>query len=353
MGQSIYSFRLYGDFLKTLMPFHYSLWLNLGGAFFSVLAMGWMLAMIISQQVFWNIPLMILMLVLAVIFLFKAVGFFLKYLHSKPLLDKPLGLAFKALKGEMVLDKGYKGPPAPELVLKLFAQQVRSYAMEKSYHSIRIERDKNAIDPLPILKRRWSDVQDTLGELELYLAQDPKAVIEKLVQASPKRMLDVSQIFQDVSDTFDTSWRRRGINIESAIVKPLKATTHELLLRRLLAGPWRAAVYLTPRGQSVTFSAKSEQGRVLAQWLCQDLTISESWLSKIQNSLLPINQRIEEGLEVLGGGDTLHGLVSLITWIDIANASKLIYSMKNKSQGFVFEIQLPNSNIGSTVYSLS
>ena len=197
--------------------------------------------------------------------------------------------AFQFLKGQLHIEEPRKGIPAPEMALYQFIQQVRAYAMEKSFLKQKQDRQQdafvglNGVDPNSLLKRRWNDVVDSLNEFEIYLANDPKGMIEKLVVKSPPQNMDVSQIFRDVAETFDTTWRRKGINIEHAIVTPLKTNTNEALLRRLLVGPWRSCVYFARRGNGVVFSAKSIDGKIITRWECEGMAFPEEFFVLVKN----------------------------------------------------------------------
>jgi hypothetical protein len=228
---------------------------------------------------------------------------------------------------------------------------VRAYATEKSYQKTRAELGATGsvnsplvAEPVDLLKRRWNEVLDSLNEFEIYLANDPQGLIEKLLTKTPNQSLDVSQIFRDVAESFDTTWRRKGINIESAIVTPLKAHTNEAVLRRLLVGPWRASAYFARRGGGVVFSAKSVEGKVVARWDCDGLMMKEDYVKIAMNSELPVNDRIEKGLQMLApdphSPNTLHALVSFITWIDLAKAAKADFQFKHTNDGFVIELRL-------------
>ncbi|MEY2986666.1 MAG: hypothetical protein RJB13_187 [Pseudomonadota bacterium] len=253
--------------------------------------------------------------------------------------------------GQFRADEGRKGPPAPELALLQFVSQVRSYATEKSFQNVRPSADK-PLDPASrfsesanLLKRRWNEVVDSLDEFEIYLANDPQGMITKLVSKNPPKQLDAAVVFREVADSFDTTWRRKGINIESAIVTPLRATVHEGLLRRLLVGPWRASAYFARRGSSVVFSAKSVSGRVIARWEVDGLSIPDEFLLFATDSTLSVNERIERGLIVLASDptqspNTLYALISLVTWIDLADACESEFEFKNNNNGFVIELRL-------------
>lgn len=255
------------------------------------------------------------------------------------------------LQGKFRADEGRKGPPAPELALLQFVSQVRSYATEKSFQNVKPSVEKTH-DPASrfsesanLLKRRWNEVVDSLDEFEIYLANDPQGMINKLVSKNPPKQLDAAVVFREVADSFDTTWRRKGINIESAIVTPLRATVHEGLLRRLLVGPWRASAYFARRGASVVFSAKSVSGRVIARWEVDGLSIPDDFLLVARDSSLPVNERIEKGLIVLASDpthspNTLYALISLVTWIDLAHACESEFEFKNNNNGFVIELRL-------------
>jgi len=229
--------------------------------------------------------------------------------------------------------------------------QVRSYASEKSFQNVRpihdrvVEPGSQQSESANLLKRRWNEVVDSLDEFEIYLANDPPGMIAKLVSKNPPKLLDAAVVFREVADSFDTTWRRKGINIEAAIVTPLKATAHEGLLRRLLVGPWRASAYLARRGSSVIFSAKSVNGRVIARWEVDCLSIPDDYLQLANDSSRTVNERIEKGLIALApdssnSPNTLYALISLITWIDLAQACDSDFEIKNNNNGFVIELRL-------------
>lgn len=258
----------------------------------------------------------------------------------------PVRLGVSALRGDLGKERQRSVIPAPELALQQLIHQVRNYAQEKSFQA---SRSPNAADglvsPADILRRRWNEVMDSVNEFEIFLACDPTTLIDKFIAKSPPQSMDVSRIFRDVADSFDSTWRRKGINIESAIVTPLRATTHENLLRRLLIGPWRTSVYFARRGSGVVFSARSINGNVIASWECDGLAIPDAYVARIQDTSLSVSQRIEEGMAVLApdpaaSPNTFHALVSFTTWIDLAKACGADYSLKHTSDGFVIELRL-------------
>jgi hypothetical protein len=261
-------------------------------------------------------------------------------------------LAIAFLKGEILLDDGKKGLPAPELALNQFVMQVRAYANEKIYQKTKLDHPgvSNSMplhlvnEPVDLLKRRWNEVIDSLNEFEIYLANDPQGMIEKLVLKNPNQMIDTSQVFRDVAESFDTTWRRKGINIESAIVTPLKANTNEAVLRRVLVGPWRSSAYFARRGGGVIFTAKSVEGKVVARWESEGLMLPEEFLKFAQQSDRSVNERIEKGLELMtndpNSPNTLHALISFITWIDLVKTAGIAHTFKHNNEGFVIEIRL-------------
>lgn len=261
-------------------------------------------------------------------------------------------VAFKAAQGEMKIDEGRtKTLPAPELALHQFVQQVRAYATEKAYLRNKPAGDRAGTvgavvrpEQADLLKRRWDEVLDSLAEFELYLANDPQAIIEKLTTKYPTQLMDVSQIFREVGEGFDNTWRRKGINIESAIVTPLRATTNEAVLRRLLVGPWRASAYFARRGNGVVFSAKSVNNKVVARWECEGLVIHDEYLKFAQDTEIPLNERIERGMQMIAtdaaSPNTLNALISLLTWIDLAKACAVDFAFKHTNEGFVIELNL-------------
>ncbi|MBM3383142.1 MAG: hypothetical protein FJY29_11985 [Betaproteobacteria bacterium] len=265
--------------------------------------------------------------------------------------DSALTVAFYWLRNSLKVEEARRGPPAPELALSQFVSQVRSYASEKSFQNVRpspervVEPGSYHSESANLLKRRWNEVVDSLDEFEIYLANDPQGMIIKLVSKNPPKLIDAAVVFREVADSFDTTWRRKGINIESAIVTPLKATAHEGLLRRLLVGPWRASAYFARRGASVVFSAKSTNGRVTARWEVDGLSIPDDYLKVATDSALPVNDRIEKGLVALApdpanSPNTLYALISFVTWIDLAHACEMEFEFKNTNNGFVIELRL-------------
>jgi hypothetical protein len=272
-------------------------------------------------------------------------------LQSDGQIGTAISTVVRWLQGRLKADDGRKGPPAPELALLQFVAQVRSYATEKSFQNV-----KPSVDRVPdaasrfsesanLLKRRWNEVVDSLDEFEIYLANDPQGMINKLVSKNPPKQLDAAVVFREVAESFDTTWRRKGINIESAIVTPLRATVHEGLLRRLLVGPWRASAYFARRGASVVFSAKSVNGRVIARWEVDGLAIPDDFLLVANDSSIAVNDRIEQGLLALAtdpthSPNTLYALISLVTWIDLAHACESDFEFKNNNNGFVIELRL-------------
>ncbi|MEY4065857.1 MAG: hypothetical protein RIR26_2065 [Pseudomonadota bacterium] len=324
-------------------------------AFFLIAAAHWVGFRVLQSQS--GAPSAVGFLVLALGFLL-ALLVLLQFLGQQLLLllplhkgDAPLQVAFSWMRGRLKREEGRRGPPAPELALAQFVSQVRSYASEKSFQNVKPNAERHGdtaasqSEAAPLLKRRWNEVVDSLDEFELYLANDPQGIIGKLVSKNPPKLLDAAVVFRDVAESFDTTWRRKGINIESAIVTPLKATAHEGLLRRLLVGPWRASAYFARRGASVVFSAKSVQGRVLARWEVDGLSIPEEYLEVANNSAIPVNERIEKGLQTLSpdpsnSPNTLYALISLVTWIDLAHACDSEFEFKNNNSGFVIELRL-------------
>jgi hypothetical protein len=148
-----------------------------------------------------------------------------------------------------------------------------------------------------------------------------------------------------VADTFDTTWRRKGINIESAIVSPLKATANEALLRRLLVGPWRASAYFARRGTGVMFAAKAQGNQVFATWETNGLCIPEAYLNVALNTELSLNDRLERGMVTLSNdpassSSTFLALLSFLSWIDLAKASGANFELKNANEGFQIILRL-------------
>ncbi|APJ03314.1 hypothetical protein [Silvanigrella aquatica] len=292
----------------------------------------------------------IISLLLSLFFIFYQIGSICFCLAPKNEGTNQFALGIKYLRGQIELEEPRKGIPAPEMALYQFIQQVRAYAMEKSFLKQKQDRHQDALsnisgaDPHSILKRRWNDVIDSLNEFEIYLANDPKGIIEKLIVKSPPQNMDVSQIFRDVAETFDTTWRRKGINIEHAIVTPLKANTNEAVLRRLLVGPWRSCVYFARRGNGVVFSAKSIEGKIIARWECEGMAFPEEFFDIIRNIQLEVNERIEKGMALIAldpnSPNTLFALISFVTWVDLANVAGCDYDIKQGSEGLVIELRL-------------
>jgi hypothetical protein len=258
-------------------------------------------------------------------------------------------LGLQVLRGSILPTDARKTLPAPEMVLHQFVLQVKAYANERSYQKTKNlqtteKRYPGSPEPVDLLKRRWNEVLDSLNEFEIYLAGDQRSMIDKLVARHPSTLLDVSQIFREVAESFDTTWRRKGINIESAIVTPLKATTSEPILRRILVGPWRTSAYLARRGNGVVFSAQSQDGKVVARWECEGVSVPEEYLAIALDQSRTVNERIEIGMEQLSGdsqnSNVLFALVSLITWIDLATACETKFEFKNTNDGFVISLQL-------------
>ena len=301
-----------------------------------------------SHMVLWSLS--IVCAVLGCLCLLHQIGSVCSYFAPKYNDNSRITVALKFLQGEIQREEPRTGIPAPEMALYQFVQQVRSYATEKSF--LKQKNDKNtptfsqnpASDNNIILKRRWNDVMDSLNEFEIYLANDPTGIIEKLVAKSPLQNTDVSQIFRDVAETFDTTWRRKGIQIEQAIVTPLKANTNEALLRRLLVGPWRSCVYFARRGNEVIFTAKSNNGKIIAHWECEGVVYPEEFFHVVGDSSLSVNERIEKGMVVVGSDpgspNMLFALISFVTWIDLANASGSDYTIKQGSEGLIIELRI-------------
>ena len=292
----------------------------------------------------------IIFIALALISILYKIGSICSYFLTQDTDNSNLSLAIKYLQGQIQPDEARSGIPAPEMALYQFVQQVRAYATEKSF--LKQKNEKNAAnyshlqnsDPNVIIKRRWNDVVDSLNEFEIYLANDPTGIIEKLIAKSPLQNIDVSQIFRDVAETFDTAWRRKGINIEQAIVTPLKANTNEALLRRLLVGPWRSCVYFAKRGNEVIFTAKSNNGKIIAHWECEGVVYPEEFFEVVRNKDLSVNERIEKGMTIAGSDpnspNMLFALISFVTWLDLANASSTDYSIKQGSEGLIIELRI-------------
>lgn len=289
---------------------------------------------------------------ISILLALHAIGSTVANLLQKDRSELRTHLGFQLLRNSLAVQEIKSTVPAPELALQNFVAQVRSYAAEVTYQkgkenraAANIEAPKtNLQDTSDLLKRRWSEVVDSLNEFEIYLANDPATVIEKIAASCSPQNIDVSQIFRDVAESFDTTWRRKGINIESAIVTPLRATANEALLRRLLVGPWRASAYFARRGNGVMFSAKSVGGKVIATWDCHGLNIPDAYLAMVQNNQLSVNHRVEHGMRILtadpSSSNTFLALLSFVIWIDLAKACAIDYALKPTNEGFAFEIRL-------------
>jgi hypothetical protein len=129
----------------------------------------------------------ILFLILCFATLLYQIGSICSHFSESNTEDSNISLGLKYLQGLVEREEHRKGIPAPEMALYQFVQQVRAYAIEKSF--LKQKHDKNAgsyphfqnNDPNIILKRRWNDVMDSLNEFEIYLANDPNGIIEKLI----------------------------------------------------------------------------------------------------------------------------------------------------------------------------
>jgi len=299
-----------------------------------------------------KITFIVVSVVVMVIFLISMcsqIGAVCRFLTTKNQGISDITLGCHYLNGRVEKEEPRKGIPAPELVLQQFIQQVKSYAIEKSFLKQHGDRDRGPLvggdESYEILRRRWHDVVDSLNEFEIYLASDHRGMIEKLLSQSSLQSKDVAQIFREVAETFDVTWRRRGIHIEHAIVTPLRALTSDALLRRLLVGPWRTCVYFAKRGNSVIFSAKSSQNKIVARWECDGIAFPDTFLELMQNRELSVNERIEQGLVALNqdnhsSPNSLFALISFITWIDLASDSKSDYSIEQGSAGLIIQLCL-------------
>lgn len=295
-----------------------------------------------------------------ILFLFLPISFFCyvygigkccAFFQPKNSYENSFVLGGLFLLGHLKREEPRKGIPAPEMALSQFVTQVKAYALEKSFLKQTSEPPPEnnkikSIDNSQILKRRWNVVQDSVHEFEIYLANDPKTCIEKLIASSAPQMMDLSKIFRDVAETFDASWRRQGINIEQAIVTPLKASANELLLRRLLVGPWRSCVYFARRGSDVIFSAKMMQGKVITRWECQGISFPEEFYDLVKDSERSVNDRIEKGLEILHPDSTavhtnsLFALISFVTWLDLTHQAGIDHAVKQGTEGLIIELRL-------------
>jgi hypothetical protein len=318
------------------------------GVFFSIVF--WPNAYAIARII--SATLALMLTALSLILALHAIGSTVARLLQKDQSETRSHLGFRLLRNTLAVQEVMSTVPAPELALQNFVAQVRAYSAEVAYQKGRENRaaansenpKANLPDTTDLLKRRWAEVVDSLNEFEIYLANDPSTVIEKLATTCSTQNMDVSQIFRDVAESFDTTWRRKGINIESAIVTPLKATANEALLRRLLVGPWRASAYFARRGNGVVFSAKSTGGKVIASWDCHGLNMPDAYLSVAQNSQLSVNERVEHGMRVLttdpSSSNTFLALLSFVIWIDLAKACAVDYAFKHTNDGFAIELRL-------------
>ncbi len=234
---------------------------------------------------------------------------------------------------------------APELVLKQFVQQVRFYSLEKNYFLQKQNlKTEDTPSSLSLLDRRWHDVQDTLDEFDVYLSQNSTARIEVLLSTLTPQTQDAAQLFQNIAETFEMTWRPKGITIEHAIVVPLKITLNEKLLKRLLAGAWRATVYFAPKGGTVTFSSKSENGKVYARWACLGVTFASDFYETVCNRNLSLNARIEIGMTYISNqpqnSTILFGLISLLIWHDLAIAANVNFNIKQDNDGMIATLVL-------------
>lgn len=292
----------------------------------------------------------IVFLLITFLFIIYGIGNICDQFAHKNNFSNYFSLGIKFLQGKIEIEEPRKGIPAPEMALYQFIHQVRAYATEKTFLKQKQERSQdlftnfNNVDPNSLIKRRWNDVLDSLNEFEIYLANDPKGIIEKLIAKSPPQNMDVSQIFRDVAETFDTTWRRKGINIEHAIVTPLKAKTNEAVLRRLLVGPWRSCVYFAKRGNGVVFSAKSIDGKIITRWECENMAFPEEFFELMRNTQLNVNERIELGMSLISidpnSPNTLFALISFVTWIDLATVAGCDYNIEQGSDGLIIELRL-------------
>lgn len=296
------------------------------------------------------ILLSLLFFLFAILALLDQIGRVCSEFTQKHNYESKIRIGFRYLKKNVEKEDARRGIPAPEMALYQFVQQVRAYALEKSFLKQKTDRNMDLFsnivggDASGIIKRRWNDVMDSLNEFEIYLANDPQGIIEKLVAKFPNQNIDVSQVFRDVAETFDTAWRRKGINIEHAIVTPLKANINEPLLRRLLVGPWRSCVYFARRGNGVIFSSKSFEGKIIAHWECEGVAFPEEFFSLVSNEGLSVNERIEQCMGLIcentNSPNTLFALISFVTWLDLVRAARVHYSFSQGNTGLVIELQL-------------
>lgn len=237
-----------------------------------------------------------------------------------------------------------KGSFVSELVLRQFLQQVRVYAAEKNYNNQKKNDTSDALQQEGFLKRRWNDVQDTLDEFDVYLANNPSDVISKLVAHPTCQHRDVSHIFREIAETAENTWRAKGINIEHAIVIPLKSNMNDKLLKRLLAGPWRACAYFSTRTNGVVFSSKSESNKILARWECEGVTYAQNFFEIVKNQTLSVNERIEQAIELIANdpknSNILLGLISLIIWHDLAIAAAVDFDIIQGSEGLIVKLTI-------------
>lgn len=234
---------------------------------------------------------------------------------------------------------------AAELILKQFVQQVRLYSLEKNYYLQKnLVSEGTTNQTKTLLQRRWQDVEDTLDEFDIYQSPSSEQRIESLISILTPQMQDVSEIFQNSAESFESSWRLKGINIEHAIVVPLKAHINAKILKRFLAGAWRASVYFVPKGGTVTFAAKYENNQIIARWACLGATFSPHFYETIQDTSLSINTRIEIGMTYVSNqphnSNILFGLISLIILNDITIAAKTNFKMKQGNDGMILTLIL-------------
>ena len=287
----------------------------------------------------------ILLVFISLVLLIVQIGQVCKnnYEHYRHELPFQLGLLYA--RGAIKAIPQLRAVPAPELALQHFVNQVKAYALEKSFQKSKIsspETQKNSLSADCLLKRRWNDVADSLAELEAYLSQGNPTILQTLVERQSV-LMDVSPIFRDVAETFDSTWRRRGINIEAAVVSPLKMKANDVVLRRMLVGPWRACAYLARKGSSLIFSAKAEKGLITVRWDCDGFYLPTELLSTLLNSSLELNERIEIGLQSLAEKQTssahlLFALISFTTWADLMNMIKIRYKVAQTVEGTSIEI---------------
>jgi len=300
-------------------------------------------------QVLLFIFITLILFVLSITFMLIQIGSVCLFFLDKPKHISKYALGYLYLTSKFEKPTSQKGFFATDLILKQFVHQVRLYSLEKNYFMQKMSQQNsnecinhNSQTDTTHLRRRWADVQDTLDEFDIYLSQNIQDKIDNIMTKYSMQNLDVSKNFQEIAELFESTWRPKGINIEHAIVMPLKATTNEKLLTRLLVGPWRAAAYFAPKGGVVTFSAKNENNMITARWACLGLAFCSQFYDTIQNKKLSINERTVSGMKYISNqpqnSNILLGLISLIIWNDLASASGVNFQVKQENDGMIITL---------------